>query len=332
MKRRFTAAILALITVASMSVQASAAEITLRYAELNPDGHILDNCADHFAELVAEKSDGRIEIQVFPGSELGDEMSAYQAIMKGDGEIDIFRGNANAMADFGIQKLSLLGLPFLFEGRTHLWNVLNSDIGEELLKEPQEVGSGMVGLFYMDEGSRNFCTVAAKPIETVKDFAGLKLRAPTIQMEETIAALGAKVMRFSFTELRSAFLTGAVDGADQPHSGYMYNKFYEVAPNYTLTGHTYSPSIILISEKVWDSLSKEDQDILMEAGKEAEVYNKEHIEEEETALLEEIRAVGANVIEIEDLAPFVEATAAVAEKYTKTDALKTLYDKIVSMK
>ena len=332
MRKRFTTTVLALTIAVAMCVQVSAAEITLKYAELNPDGHILDNCADYFAELVAEKSDGRIEIQVYPGSELGDEISAYHSIMKGDGAIDIFRGNSITMADFGMEKSSLFGLPFIFEGRTHLWNVLDSHIGEEILKEPQDIKSGMVGLFYLDDGARNFFSVADKPIETVEDFAGLKLRAPTIMMEETIAALGARAMRFNFSELNSAFWTGVVDGADQPYSGYLSNKFYEAAPNYTLTGHTYSPSIILMSERVWNSLSKDDQNILMEAGKEVEAYNREHIEEEEAELLEEIKAAGVNVIEIEDHTPFVEATEEVIAKYTNTPKLKELYDEIRDMK
>lgn len=333
MKKRIVATILALVTAATMGFGASAAEITLKYAELNPDGHIMDNCADYFAELVAEKSDGRIEVQVFPAAQLGDEKTVYQTLQMGGGAIDMCRGNTNSMADFGMEKINLFGLPFVFAGREHLWSVLDSHIGDDLLKEPQEVGSGMVGLFYLDEGSRNFFTIESKPINSVEDFAGLKLRVPTtILMEETTTALGASATPIDFSELYSALQTGVVDGAEQPHSGYVSNKFYEVAPNYTLTGHTYSPSIILVSEQVWNSLSEEDQQILIEAGQETEEYNKEHIEEEDAALLEEAKAAGANVIEIEDNTPFVEATAEVTAQYTNTDELQALFDEIQSLK
>ena len=334
MKKRIAATLLTLATAAMMSFGASAeAEITLKYAELNPDGHIMYECADYFAQLVSEKSEGRIEIEVFPAGQLGDEKTAYQTIQMGGGAIDICRGNTNSMADFGMEKMNLFGLPFIFEGRTHLWNVLDSEIGAEILAEPVEKASGMVGLFYLDEGSRNFFTVEGVEIDSVDDFAGLKLRVPTtILMEETTSALGASSTPISFSELYSALQTGTVDGAEQPHSGYSSNKFYEVAPNYALTGHTYSPSIILMSEMVWNNLSEEDQAILMEAAAETEEYNKATIEELDNQLLEEIKAAGANVIEIEDKTPFVEATAAVTAEYTNTDELKALYDAIMALK
>lgn len=334
MKKKLVTTIATLATAAMMTMAVSAeAEIVLKYAELNPDGHIMDQCADYFAELVAEKSDGRIEIDVFPAGQLGDEKTAYQTIQMGGGAIDICRGNTNSLADFGMEKLNLFGLPFMFEGREHLWNVLDSEIGAELLAEPQEKGSGMVGLFYLDEGDRNFFTIKGKEIHTVEDFAGLKLRVPTtILMEETTKALGASATPISFSELYSALQTGTVDGAEQPHSGYSSNKFYEVAPNYTLTGHTYSPSIILMSEMVWNQLSEEDQAILLEAAKETEEYNKATIEELDAQLLEEIKAAGANVIEIEDKTPFAEAVAGVNEKFINTDELKALYDKMMALK
>ena len=309
------------------------AEIVLKYAELNPDGHIMDECADYFAEQVAEMSNGRIEIDVFPAGQLGDEKTAYQTIQMGGGAIDICRGNTNSLADFGAEKLNLFGLPFVFQGREHLWNVLESEIGADFLAEPQEKGMGMVGLFYLDEGSRNFFTIESKPIESVEDFKGLKLRVPTtLIMEGTTTALGASATPISFSELYSSLQTGVVDGAEQPHSGYFSNKFYEVAPNYTLTGHTYSPSIILMSESVWNNLSAEDQQILLDAAKATEQYNKETITELDGQLLEDIKAAGANVIEITDNTPFVEATADVTAEYTKTEELKSLYDQILSMK
>ena len=309
------------------------AEIVLKYAELNPDGHIMDECADYFAEQVAEMSNGRIEIDVFPAGQLGDEKTAYQTIQMGGGAVDHCRGHTNSLADLGAEKLNLVGLPFVFQGRDHLWNVLESEIGADFLAEPQDKGMGMVGLFYLDEGSRNFFTIESKPIESVEDFKGLKLRVPTtLIMEGTTTALGASATPISFSELYSSLQTGVVDGAEQPHSGYFSNKFYEVAPNYTLTGHTYSPSIILMSESVWNNLSAEDQQILLDAAKATEQYNKETITELDGQLLEDIKAAGANVIEITDNTPFVEATADVTAEYTKTEELKSLYDQILSMK
>lgn len=289
----------------------------LKYAELNPNNHIMDNCADEFARIVKEKSGGRITIDVFPAGQLGDEKTAYQTLQMGGGAIDIARGNTNSLADFGAKKLTLFGLPFTFRDREHLWKVLNSEIGQSYLKEMQEINSGMVGLFYLDEGARNFFTGNKKPIKSFADFKGKKLRVPTTNvMSDTIAALGAQSTPISFAELYSALQTGAVDGAEQPHSGYASNKFYEVAPNYILTGHTYSPSIILMSAKVWDALDDEAKSIIMAAGKETENWNKANIEKLDADLLDQIRKAGANVIEVADKTPYINALKSVVPKYS----------------
>jgi TRAP-type C4-dicarboxylate transport system substrate-binding protein len=103
----------------------------LRYAELNPDGHIMDLCADHFAELVKQKSGGRITIQVFPAGQLGDEKTVYQGLQIGS--VDMCRGNTNSMVDFDVRKITLFGLPFIFRDRDYLWKALNSEIGDEFL-------------------------------------------------------------------------------------------------------------------------------------------------------------------------------------------------------
>jgi TRAP-type C4-dicarboxylate transport system substrate-binding protein len=133
-------------------------------------------------------------------------------------------------------------------------------------------------------------------------------------MTDTGTALGMQSTPISFSELYSALQTGTVDGAEQPHPGYYSNKFYEVAPNYSLTGHSYAPGIVLMSEGVWEQMDEADQKILMEAGKEVEQWNRENIERLDNELLVQIRAAGANVIEV-DKQPFIDATADVIKKY-----------------
>ncbi|QTL97192.1 DctP family TRAP transporter solute-binding subunit [Iocasia frigidifontis] len=318
MKKVLSLFIVVLMFATVLSVQVFAKDkpsYTFRYAELNPDGHIMDECGDYFAKLVSEKSNGRITIKVFPAGQLGDEKTVYQTLQMG-GVIDICRGNTNSLGDFGVKKLTLFGLPFVFRDREHLWDVLNSEIGEEFLREPQEIGTGMVGLFYLDEGSRHFFTAEDIVIDSVDDFEGLKLRVPTTElMTETVGALGVQSTPISFSELYSSLQTGVVDGAEQPFSGYYSNKFYEVAPNYILTGHTYSPSIVLMSEASWNKLDAEDRALIMEAAKETEEWNRQNIERLDKELLEKIKAAGVNVIEVPDKTPYIEATKDVVLKY-----------------
>ncbi len=302
----------------------------LKYAELNPDGHIMDLAGDHFAKLVEEKSAGRIKIQVYPAGQLGDEKTMYQTLQMGGGAIDICRGNTNSLGDFGMKKLTLFGLPFIFRDRAHLWNVINSPLGQEFLNEPRDLKSGFVGLFYLDEGARNFFTSKKVTINSINDYKGLKLRVPTTDlMTETVSALGVQSTPISFSELYSALQTGTVDGAEQPHSGYYSNKFYEVAPNYILSGHTYSPSIVIMSASVYDKLDAEAQAILMEAAKETAEWNRQSIEVLDNELLTKIKAAGANVIEVKDKTPYIEATKDVVRKYAK--GYEQYYDAILAL-
>lgn len=331
MRKSFVMALALALSVIALCNPGHAGEkrYTFKYAELNPNGHIMDQCGDKFAELVAEKSGGRITIEVFPASQLGDEKTMYQTLQMGGGAIDMCRGNTNALGDFGIKKLTLFGLPFIFRDRDHLWKVLESDLGRDFMHEPLEEDIGMVGLFYLDEGSRNFFTTKNIVIDGIDKMKGLKLRVPTTDlMTDTVKAMGIQSTPISFSELYSALQTGTVDGAEQPHPGYYSNKFYEVAPNYSLTGHTYSPSIVLMSEMVWSGLSKEDQDIIMEAARETEKWNRATIEKLDAELLQDIKDAGANVIEIKDKTPFVNATKDVVKRYAA--GLENYYEDILA--
>lgn len=302
----------------------------LKFGELNPNGHIMEQVDSKFAELVEEKSNGRIKITVFPSGQLGDEKTMYQSLQMGGGTIDFCRGNTNALGDFGMKKLTLFGLPFIFRDRAHLWTVLNSQLGRDFLNEPEELNSGLVGLGYMDEGSRNFFTVKNKPITSIDDFKGLKLRVPTTSiMSDTVSALGVQSTPISFSELYSALQTGTVDGAEQPNSGYYSNKFFEVAPNYILTGHTYSPSILLASGQVWNQFSESDQKLIREAAEEAEKWNRASIEKLDSDLLDKIKQAGAHVIEVPDKTPYLKATEPVVEKYAA--GYGDLYNQIINM-
>ncbi|MEA4934134.1 MAG: TRAP transporter substrate-binding protein, partial [Lawsonibacter sp.] len=149
-------------------------------------------------------------------------------------------------------------------------------------------------------------------------------------MSDTVAALGVQSTPISFSELYSAIQSGTVDGAEQPNSGYVSNKFYEVAPNYILTGHTYSPGMILMSEQSWNKLDAEDQQLLKDAATETEDWNRASIEELDAKLLQQAKDAGANVIEVPDKTPYIEATKPVVEKYAAGQ--EDLYNKIVNMK
>ena len=295
--------------------QAAEPEIILKYSEVNPDGHFLTDTAYYFADQVAEKSNGRIKIDIYPAGQLANEKDGIQTIQTSSGVIDIVRCSTSSLSYFGVQKLNVLSMPYIIRDREHYWNVAQSDVGEELKAEPQELGLGMVGLFYVDEGFRHFFTV--DPVNSIEDLDGMKLRVPTTElMSDTVAAFGAISTPISFSELYSSLQTGTVDGAEQPLSGYYSNRFQEVAPNLILDGHVYGSGMVCISEQAWNMLSAEDQQVLIDAGLATEEYNKNAAQENDDEMLELLKAEGVNVVEVPDKTEWQNKVADVIAKYS----------------
>ena len=252
-------------------------------------------------------------IEIYPASQLGDERTQIQSLQMG--AIDMFRPNTVSMGDFGAKKMNLFALPYVFRNRDHLWKALKSPIGDEILKNVEESGTKMVALCYLEEGARHFF-FREKPITTVEDLKSLKIRVPQTQLlMDTVNAFGASATPISYSELYSALQTGVVDGAENPPTGYLSNNFYEVAPYYTLDGHTYSPSLIVISEIRWNKLSQEDRNILKEAAQEVQDLNRQIAEARDQEALAALKEKGVTISEVENIAEWHTAMKPVHEKY-----------------
>lgn len=305
----------------------STADIVLSAGELNSLDSVMGQMLTKYSDLVYEKSDGKIYIEVYASGQLGDERSQMQAVQMGS--LDIFRANTVFVGDFGAHKLNLFALPYLFNSRDHLWEVLDSDIGEDLLKDLERNNIGMRGLCYVEEGSRHFFVTGDKEITSPDDLNGLKLRvSETSILMDTVRALGASPTPLSFGELYTSLQTGVVDGAEQPIAGYWSNSFNEVAPNLVLDGHTYSPGMLVISDRTWDKLSDDHRKILKDCGKELEKYNKSFVEDEENKLLEDLKEKGAKINEVDDMKEWQDKVKPIYEKYGKdyADILEKIQD------
>ena len=164
----------------------------------------------------------------------------------------------------------------------------------------------------------------------MEDLAGMKLRVSNDPiMNGLVNGLGASPTVVAFNELYSALQTGVVDGAEQPIANYKSNAFPEVANNLILDGHTLGAIQVVITEEAWNSLTEEQQNILVEAGKIAGAYNKEMSAQKEAEVLETLKAEGCNVVEVTDIAPWQEATKAVIDENIK--GLEEYYQQIVDL-
>ncbi len=302
--------------------------VTLVYAEVNPLDTIVGQTATKFKETVEELSGGSIIIDVQASGVLGSENDVLDTMLGGGGTIQMSRISAFALTSYGGQKSMLLSLPYTFVSREHFWNFATSDLADEFLLEPSENGSGVRGLFYGEEGFRHFFTV--DPVSGIEDLAGMKLRVSNDPvMNGLVEGLGANPTVVAFGELYSALQTGVVDGAEQPIANYKSNAFPEVANNLILDAHTLGAIQVIITDDAWNSLTAEQQDILMQAGEIASAYNREISESAEKEVLDQLKADGCNVVEVTDMAPWQEAVKPVIEENIKGQ--EDLYQQIVDM-
>ncbi|MGH4141012.1 TRAP transporter substrate-binding protein [Clostridium sp.] len=316
-------------TTAAAAGTATAPEVTLVYAEVNPLDTIVGQTDTKFKEEVESLSKGKIKIDIQASGVLGAENDVLDSMLGGGGTIDMSRISAFALTSYGGAKSKLLSIPYTFVSREHFWNFATSDLAPEFLMEPHENGKGIRGLFYGEEGFRHFFTV--KPVKTIADLKGMKIRVSNDPvMNGMVKGLGASPTVVSFGELYSALQTGVVDGAEQPIANYKSNAFQEVAPNMILDGHTLGAVQVIITDKAWDKLTKEQQDVITAAGKAASAYNRKISAEAENKVLVDLKAKGTKIIEVKDIKPWQEACKAVIDSSTKDNA--ALYQKILDMK
>ena len=320
---------LALVMVLGLAITANAADqVTLVMAEVNPLDTIVGQTDSFFAEKVEELTGGSVKIDLQAAGVLGSENDVLDAIANGDDSIDISRISAFALTTYGCQKASLLSIPYTWTGRDHFWAFADSELAAEFQNEPQEIGLPLRGIFYGEEGFRHFFT--REPVAGIKDLAGLKLRVSNDPvMVGMVNGLGASATPIAFGELYSALQTGVVDGAEQPIANYKANAFPEVANNLILDGHTLGAIQVVITDTAWEKLTEEQQAAVMEAGKLAQEFNRELSQTAENEVLEELKANGCNVVEVDNPAEWAEACAEVITENTKSQA--ELYQQLLDL-
>ncbi len=321
---------LLLVLTLILGATAAVAEepVTLVYAEVNPLDTIVGQTANAFKTKLEELSGGSVVVNIQHSGVLGSEAQVLDGILAGGDTIDISRISAFALTSYGCNKAKLLSIPYTFVSRDHFWNFVNSDMAADFLAEPQELGLPLRGFAYGEEGFRHF--FLKNEAKTIEDLKGLKLRVSDDPvMTGMVRDLGANPTVVSFTELYTALESGVVDGAEQPIANYRSNAFPEVAPYLMLDGHTLGAIQLVITDKGWAKLNEEQQQWVLEAGKYAQEANAELSAAKEAEVLEQLKAEGVTIIEVEDKAPWVEACQNTIQANTKDQA--ELYQKLLDL-
>ncbi len=287
-------------------------EYVLTYAENQAEDYPTTQGGYKFAELVKERTDGKIEILISAGAALGDEKSVVDQLRFGG--IDFTRASISSLGDV-LPKMNVLQLPYLYTGQEHMWKVLDGEIGEEFFAEVESLG--LVALSWYDAGARNFYT-STKPIEKLEDFQGMKIRVQEAEvMADMVEALGAEAEPLTYTLVYSALQTGEIDGAENNWPSYESMGHYEVAKYYTVDEHTRVPEVQLVSRSTWDQLTPEYQQIIRECAQESAIYERELWARREKTAMRKVVAKGCQVVELssEEKQRFRNAVMPLYEQY-----------------
>lgn len=304
------------VPLALMTAGPALAEIrdqTVKFASANNKGHPQVTGMEKFAELVKEKSGGKIEVKLFPGGTLGGDVQTVSALQGGVIEMTVL--NAGILAS-NVKEFGAVDLPFLFDSGEEADKVMDGPFGTSLMERLP--ATGLVGVAYWELGFRNL-TNNRHPVTKLEDIKGLKIR--TIQSPipvELFNALGANAVPLPYTELYTALETGTVDGQENPSANIINAKFYEVQKYMTLTRHQYNPQIVLVSKKFWDGLNDEEKTVLQQAAVEARDFQRKVSREQDAAALEEIRKTGMEVSELsaEETQKLRDAVKPMIEKFS----------------
>lgn len=289
-----------------------APEFVLTYAENQPEDYPTTKGAYRFAELVYEKTGGKVEIQVSAAGVLGEEQSTIEQMRFGG--IDFARVSLSSLSDF-VPGMNVLQMPYLYTDTEHMWQVLEGEIGDRFLDSLD--GFGLVALSWYDAGARNFYS-AAKPIERLEDMKGMRVRVQESElMKAVVEALGASAVPMAYDEVYSALEKGSIDAAENNWPSYDSMRHYEVAPFYTVDEHTRVPEMQLVSEVTWKKLPEEYHEIIRQCARESAAYERrlwaERIQESE----ERVRNAGCQVVELsaEEKGRFREAMLPIYGEY-----------------
>ena len=262
-----------------------------------------------FAELVDQKTDGRVKITVGESAQFGDDVEALTSMRLGT---VAFSANSQGATSGVVPEFGVIGLPFLFQTLPQAWEVLDGPVGDKLAEAAD--AQGLVLLALWDNGIRQVSN-NTRPIETPADLKGIKLRTPPDPMTVDIfTALGANPTPMAFSELYIALQQGVVDGQENPLMNIYSSKLFEVQKYISLTAHKYESTPLFASKVVFDTFSPEDQEAIRAAAVEAGAFNRELSQKADAELKVKMEEAGVQFNDV-DPAPFIEATKPVYEKW-----------------
>jgi tripartite ATP-independent transporter DctP family solute receptor len=306
------------------SEESQEAEYVLNLGDVLAEDHPHSQSYYWFADRVKELTKGKVQVNVFVNSALGNQADLIEGL--GLGTVQIAKSMTTGLSVY-CPEIQVFDLPYMFTSTDQFFDVIDGEIGEYFANDV--LGrEDMVGIAYFYAGSRNI--YSSKPIRSLADVKGMKLRVPESPIFMSLCeSFGCSGTPMSVGELYTALQTGVVDGAENAPIFYFSQKHYEAAPYITMTEHIMTPDVVVMSKSYLESLPQEYQDAIRQAGKEMMQHERELWFSQEEDAVEKLKEEGVEVIEI-DKTEFKNAAEKVWEDYTEIVG-QDMIDKIQSL-
>ncbi len=275
--------------------------------------HPVHKAMEYMSEQLVKNSNGKMRIDIYPSQQLGTERECVELLQIGS--LGMTKVSASILEGFA-SSFTIFNLPYVFRDEAHLFSVLDGEIGKKILRSSEK--KLIRGVCYYDAGSRSFYT-KAKPINSPNDLVGLKIRTQeSATSVKLVNSLGGSATPISWGELYTALQQGVVDGAENNPPSFYLSKHYEVCKYYSLDEHTAVPDVLIISTKVWNSLSEEEQGWFQTAVDSSVVFQRKIWKEATNEALEKVAASGVQII-YPDKKPFAKKVESMYEYYKTSD-------------
>jgi tripartite ATP-independent transporter DctP family solute receptor len=315
------ATIVAALWLTAASTFAAAREF--RAADTQAEDYPTVQALRFMGSMIAERSGGRDQIRVFHSRQLGEEKETIEQTRVG--AIDLNRTNGALIGNF-VPAMNVLAMPFLFRSIEHLQKVLDGPIGNEILNSFEPYG--FVGLTFYDSGARSIYN-SVRPIRALTDVKGLRLRVQQSElMSSMVRALGAEPVELPYGQVITGLATKLIDGAENNWPSFVTTDHYKFAGYYTLTEHTMSPEVLVMSRKAWESLSADDRKLFRDAALQSNLFMRAKWKDLEQRSRRQAEAAGVTIVTDFDRKPFEAAMAGIYAKARRDPTAAKLIERI----
>jgi tripartite ATP-independent transporter DctP family solute receptor len=288
-------------------------KLVLKASDVHPEGYPTVTAVENLGKKMEKATNGRVSVQMYPSMQLGGEKEAIEQAQVG--AIAFARVSVGALGPV-VDQLNVFNLPYVFRDTAHAQKVMDGEIGKELLDKVTNSGKGIIGLCWMDAGARSFYNTK-KPINTMADLKGMKFRVMGNPMFVDMAnSMGGNGVAMGYDQVFNALQTGVIDGAENNPPSFVFDNHYQLAKYYTIDEHLIVPEMLVMSKKVFDQMSKDEQANLLKFAREAQMEERKLWEAYEKQAMDKAKAAGIQIVHL-----------SAAEKKHMQDAVKPVWDK-----